>query len=250
MDVNGHTPVSSAADLCQPTALPAAISLKNRPCRTGKINLALNHKVKSMEENHKYLEDISEIRKVMDRSSRFLSLSGWSGILAGLYALAGVLVARFLMYRDGVCSIPTNDTMVELFLLGGAVLALAVGTAVVLAYRKAHWSGIQFWSGVTRRLLVNMFVPLAAGGAFILTAYYKGYWDLILPSTLIFYGLALINVSKFTITELWSLGLIQLVLGLAACWIPQHAHWLWGAGFGVLHIVYGTLMWARYERGA
>ena len=40
-----------------------------------------------------YLRDIGEIRSLMERSSKFISLSGWAGIFAGIYALAGVYVA-------------------------------------------------------------------------------------------------------------------------------------------------------------
>jgi len=77
-----------------------------------------------------------------------------------------------------------------------------------------------------------------------------GYYELIAPCCLIFYGLALVNGSKYTLGEVKYLGYGQVVLGIMNLWLLGYGLYFWAAGFGILHIIYGTLMWWKYERNA
>ena len=65
---------------------------------------------------------------------------------------------------------------------------------------------------------------------------------------LIFYGLALINSSKYTFFEIRYLGIAEIVLGLIASVFVSSGLILWAAGFGLLHIIYGIIMYYKYER--
>lgn len=201
-----------------------------------------------------YIRDIAEMRSMMERSSKFLSLSGWAGILAGIYALAGAAIAyNNLGFRPERSSDSNNadgfsSGMQALIFLALGILVLAIGTAIFLSYKKAAKRGEKLWNPTAKRLVVNMAVPLVAGGLVILILISKGLIELTAPFTLLFYGLALYNASKFTYSEVRTLGLIQIGLGLLGSYFFEYGLLLWALGFGVAHIVYGIYIHYRYER--
>ncbi len=206
-------------------------------------------------EEQDYIRDLAEIRSMMERSSKFLSLSGWAGIMAGLYALAGAYVAyTFLDFNPDKIVYPTiksgslSSGLLNVLFLALGIMILAIGTAIFLSYRKAQKRGETIWHATSRRLLTNMAVPLATGGILILVLLSKGLVGLIIPCTLLFYGLALYNAGKFTYGEVRFLGLIQIGLGLVSSYFIEYSLLLWVLGFGVVHIVYGIYIHFRYER--
>lgn len=208
-----------------------------------------------MKTEQEYIQDLSEIRSIMERSTKFLSLSGWSGILAGIYALAGAFIVYKLFYFNTEEVIyhtlsrqEISGNVIQLFLLGLIILILAIGTGVLLSYRKAKKRGEKLWNPASRRMVINMIIPLITGGIFILILFSKGFIGLMAPLTLIFYGLAIFNASKFTYEELRYLGLLEIGLGLAASYFPGFSLLFWAIGFGALHIIYGIYMHLRYEK--
>ncbi|HEU4472891.1 MAG TPA: hypothetical protein VFR58_17475 [Flavisolibacter sp.] len=208
-----------------------------------------------MKEKRDYIQDIAEMRSMMERSSKFLSLSGLAGVMAGIYALSGAFIAyKFIGFDPGsetynaVEPGTLSPGLLNTFLLAMAILVLAIGTAAVLSHRKAYRRGERFWNATAKRLLINTAVPLVAGGLLILVLIAKGLIGLLIPCTLIFYGLALYNASKFTYEEVRSLGLIEIALGLASAYFVEYGLLLWALGFGLFHIIYGIYMHYRYER--
>jgi hypothetical protein len=207
-----------------------------------------------MKEDQDYIQDIAEMRSLMERSSKFLSLSGLAGIMAGIYALSGTYIAYdfFHFNPDQVAYstvgayLPAN--LLQVTLLAIVVLALAIGTAILLSWKKAHKRGEKFWDPTAKRLLINMSIPLVAGGLLVLILVAKGLIGFIAPFTLLFYGLALVNASKTTYEEVKSLGLIQIGLGLISAYFVEYGLLCWAAGFGVVHIIYGIYIHYRYER--
>lgn len=201
--------------------------------------------------NEKYLRDISEIKQLMNRSSRFISLSGLSGVFAGIYAIVGAVVAGSLLENENLNSVDPNisdELLSQLFLVAGVVLVLALGTAVFLTTRKAGRNGQKIWESTTKRLLINFFAPLTAGGLFCLVLVQYELIGLIAPAMLIFYGLSLIHASKYTFGDLRSLGYANLVLGLIATQFLGFGIYFWAIGFGLFHIVYGIWMYRKYDR--
>lgn len=200
----------------------------------------------------KYIEDIREIREIMNRSSRFISLSGVSGIAVGIIALAAAWLAHLLVFKDGPY-LMADKTGIEASalarLLGLAIGTLAISAAAALYFtkRKSRKQKLKAWDHKSRRLLLNLLIPLLTGGIVCLIFLIRGYIGLLPALTLIFYGLALVNGSKYTLDEIRSLGLAQIVLGLAALQFSNQALLLWGIGFGLLHILYGWLIQRKYE---
>jgi hypothetical protein len=206
-----------------------------------------------MKTEQEYIKDLSEIRSMMERSSKFMSLSGLSGIMAGIYALVGAYIAYRVFYTVDPTSgmggaLMFQDKLTEIFLVGAAVLVLAIGTAVMLSRKKSKQSGEKLWNAVSRRLTLNMAVPLATGGIVVLILLAKGLTGYIAATTLIFYGLALFNASKFTFVELRSLALVEIGLGLIAFYLTGYGLLIWALGFGLLHILYGIYMHLKYEK--
>ncbi len=202
-----------------------------------------------MKEDKDYIRDIAEIRSMMERSSKFLSLSGWAGIMAGIYAFAGALIVWFNLgfNPDRIDYNTSNDTMLNVLLVSIAVLALALFTALFDSYRKAKSKGERAWNATSKRLLINMAIPLLTGTGMIAIAIYYELIGLVAPLTLIFYGLALYNAGNFTFRALRILGFIQIFLGLLSCLLIEYSLIIWIIGFGLIHILYGVYMF-RYEK--
>jgi hypothetical protein len=196
-----------------------------------------------------YLKDISEIKNLMNRSSRFISLSGLSGIFAGLYALIGAAVAYWLVMNSGREYLIVDGRIFRLIMLDLFLIALlSVGTAIFLTTKKARKEGVKMWDSSTRRLLLNFLIPLIVGGIYILIILNQSKYGQTGALMLIFYGLALINASKYTVGNIRYLGLVQVVLGLICAMVPGYGFWLWVLGFGVMHIIYGTMMYIKERK--
>lgn len=206
-----------------------------------------------MKEEQDYIQDIAEMRSMMERSSKFLSLSGLAGVMAGIYALAGAYIAYklFDFHPDQISTAAPGSewpNLLKVISLAIVILVLAIGTAIFLSHKKATKRREKFWNATARRLLVNMAVPLVAGGLLILILIAKGLIGLLVPFTLLFYGLALYNAGKFTYEEVKSLGLINIGLGLVSSYFVEYGLLCWALGFGVVHIIYGIYMHYRYEQ--
>ena len=200
-----------------------------------------------------YLKDISEIRSIMEKSSRFISLSGLSGVMAGIYALIGAAIAYRLVYTsqelvyDQLVVRDVRGNVVSLIIIALSVFTAAVVTGIYLTRRKAKKQGLKTWDESARRSLINLSIPLLTGGILVVIFYYHGLIALIAPVTLIFYGLGLINASHYTYRDIRLLGISEVILGLVASVVIGYGLFIWALGFGVLHIVYGALMYFKYE---
>jgi hypothetical protein len=202
-----------------------------------------------MKTTENYLSEIKEIRKMMEESSRFLSLSGLSGVLVGIYALLGAFVANSIIYTNRLLGWLLNDNILyDLLFLAAIVLVLSLLTVILLTWRKARKGGKKIWNPGSRLMLINLAIPLITGGILILTFIFKGFYEIAAPGCLIFYGLALVNAAKFTRQEIFQLGVIQISLGILAALLPSLGLLLWALGFGAIHIIYGALVYFRYER--
>ncbi|MGQ7944609.1 hypothetical protein [Flavobacterium sp. WC2509] len=197
----------------------------------------------------KYLQDISDIKNMMNKSSQFISLSGLSGILAGVYALIGAYIAHELIQNnDNYIITLESDTFKYILLTAFSVLFLSVGTALLLTVNKVKKEGGTAWNSSSKRMVINFLIPLLTGGIFGLLLLRHGYYGLIAPVTLLFYGLACVNASKYTLRDVRSLGITIIILGLLATEFCGYGLEFWALGFGVCHILYGSMMHFKYDR--
>tara|TARA_R110000868_G_scaffold87807_2_gene245198 strand:- start:4531 stop:5154 length:624 start_codon:yes stop_codon:yes gene_type:complete len=204
--------------------------------------------------SNKYLDDITEIKNMMNKSSRFISLSGLSGILAGLYSLIGAYFANQIIanIRSTQYSVKrfilAYDATEKLIGIAITVILLSIITGIFLSYRKSKKSGEKIWDLTSKRLVFNFLIPLVTGGLFCIILIQNKFIGLIAPTTLIFYGLACVNASKYTLGDVRYLGFVNIVIGLIATQFIGYGLFFWALGFGVFHIFYGTLMYFKYDR--
>lgn len=220
-----------------------------------------------MDKQNEHLENLSEIRSLMERSSRFISLSGLSGVIAGIFAILGATAAYYYIdihsqssndysttpyyYFEYIISENgslNSDALTFFFADAIAILLLSLLVGVLLTVRRAKQKGHSIWDTTAKRLLINLMIPLITGGLFCLVLLYHGLVAFIAPTTLIFYGLALLNASKYTLDDIRYLGICEIGLGLISSMYIGYGLIFWTIGFGILHIIYGMVMYNKYEK--
>lgn len=203
--------------------------------------------------NQKHQEDLAHIRSMMERSSRFISLSGLSGVFAGLSALIGGLYTYMLLENRGVGYYRGQDVVLpenlvsHLIVTALVVLLFALTFGIFFTIRKSKKYNLPIWTSATKNMLFNLAVPLVVGGIFCLALVFHGIYGLIAPATLIFYGLAVINAEKYTFSDIKYLGFSELVLGCISLFYIGYGLIFWIIGFGILHIIYGLVMFKKYK---
>ena len=211
--------------------------------------------------NQKHQEDLAHIRSMMERSSRFISLSGLSGVFAGLSALIGGLYVYQLFKINGVDYFSEGDyeggyeavstipskLVSELVVTGIVILVCAFVFGLAFTIRKSKKYNLPIWTSATKKMLFNLAIPLTVGGVFCLSLLYHQNYGLIAPATLLFYGLALINAEKYTFSDIKYLGYCQLFLGCVSLFNIGYGLVFWIIGFGILHILYGLIMFRKYK---
>lgn len=212
-------------------------------------------------ENKDIYDDISSIKNIMERSTKFISLAGLSGVMAGIYALIGAGIAYTIIPRYSAGSMANYDNAYTgtggFFSLGIAwillvvalmVLFLSIATAILLSARKARRNNQSVWNSSSRSLANAGLLPLLAGGCFAFILYLQHHYGIIAPTCLVFYGLALVSASKYTYGDVKWLGILEIILGLLSLTLPGYGLYFWALGFGVLHILYGAVMYFKYDR--
>ncbi len=214
-----------------------------------------------MNQSEKLSNELSDIKQIMERSSRFISLSGLSGIAAGTCALIGTWFSADVIEQNksAVRSLKRSITDINLaslselfssrlFQIAMVTLIAAMVSAFIFTYRRSRKTNVPVWGITARRLTINVLVPMITGGIFLLALIQNGIYGFVAPGCLIFYGLGVLNASKYTLPETRYLGYGEILLGLINLFFVGEGLYFWAAGFGVLHIVYGIFMWWKYER--
>jgi len=212
-----------------------------------------------MNATQKLSNELHDIKKMMEQSSRFISLSGLSGIAAGVCALIGAWFANNSIGRDELLlhqqSADNTDSILHGDFINSRILQIAFITfvaaflsAFVFTYRRSKKTNVPIWGTTAKRLMINVSVPMIAGGVFLLALIENCVYDFVAPGCLIFYGLGVLNASKYTLHETRYLGYCEILLGLICLYFPSDGLYFWAAGFGILHIIYGVFMWLKYER--
>lgn len=202
---------------------------------------------------NKYENDLTHIRQMMERSSTFISLSGLSGVGAGIVALVGCVLTFYILgrhqinYFDGKPNLYPYHVIMQLAMVALSTLVLGIASGIYFTVKKSKNLGQPLWSSATKNTVKAASIPLVTGGLFCIIATWHQLFYLVAPCMLIFYGLALVSAAKFTHTDIFWLGTCQLVLGLLAAVFVGYGLVFWGIGFGILHIIYGIWMYRKYK---
>ncbi len=206
-----------------------------------------------------HLESIREMRNLMERSSRYLSLSGLAGVIVGFIALGGVsalLLALGIPFGQSIsfmelaaADIPNTARINEyVFMIAAVVFTLSLMTEAVFAFRNARKMGLPLWDATARRMLTALFIPIIGGGVYCLSLMQSGQLDSLAPASLIFYGLGLVNAGKYAVPDVGRLGMAVFMTGLVASFFPSLGVYFWAFGFGFLHIIYGVSIYFKHQR--
>ena len=206
-----------------------------------------------MNTQNESLQELQHIKKMMERSTKFSSVSGFSSIAAGICALAGIWyvvkkIAGWKLNHINNLDIPRGERDIQLLLIAIITFTVAAITSFIFIYLRCKKLGIPVLGMSARRVITNMAIPLFAGSLFIIRLATSGADELIPPACLIFYGLALVNASKFTLNEVRYLGFTEIIIGIINLWILGYGLIFWGIGFGLVHIIYGVIIWWKYEK--
>lgn len=187
------------------------------------------------------LEALQGIRNLMERTSRYLPLSGKAGVIIGSLSIVCSLVV------DAYISV-NLENLTQLLFLFGSLFLVSLLIEIVMAEQNARRKKVPAWDAIAKRFLINLFIPLFAGGVYAFALLQQQQFNMVLPATLVFYGLALVNASRYTIEEIRYLGMVELLLGLLSSCFTDYGLLAWGLGFGVLHVVYGIIIYFKHEK--
>ncbi len=206
-----------------------------------------------MNAQNESLQELQHIKKMMERSTKFSSVSGFSSIAAGICALAGIWyvvkkIAGWKLDHINNLDIPRGERDIQLLLIAIITFTAAAITSFIFIYLRCKKLGIPVLGMSARRVITNMAIPLFAGSLFIIRLATSGAYELIPPACLIFYGLALVNASKYTLNEIRYMGYTEIIIGIINLWILGYGLIFWGIGFGLVHIIYGIIIWWKYEK--
>src|SRR5688572_14075444 len=110
-----------------------------------------------MDSRNEPIQALNDIKQIMDRSSRFVSLSGWSGIAAGICALVAAWIANQLFDKYSVSQNEFETTLNasakgnfyelnrELLLLGLGTFVVAFFFAFLFTFLRSQKTGVPIW---------------------------------------------------------------------------------------------------------
>lgn len=208
-----------------------------------------------MDKQNESFQELQHIKRMMERSTKFSSLSGFSGVAAGICALAGIwfvvkTIAQWKQSNIENLNVSKDELATQLLLIAVATFIAAAFSSFIFVYLRCKKLGIPVLGMSARRVIINIAIPLFVGGLFIFRLATAGTFLLIPPACLIFYGLALVNASKYTLDEIRYLGYSEIIIGIINLWILGYGLIFWGIGFGLLHIIYGIIIWWKYEKNS
>ncbi len=206
----------------------------------------------------KAAKNLAAIRQLMERPIRYSTMSGLSGILAGLAALVGVAIDRHVYNHY----LPREAMWINIFVWAGVFIA-AFTCSAVLTHIRERKQNMPFWSPVKRRILMTILTPFICGIGLTVAIMYRWYikdgpnqWGLIPAICMTFYAVALWQVGSFSIGELRVMAVAFILAALvSACFFQADIpglekgtapSWALGITFGGFHIIYGLVVWIRH----
>jgi hypothetical protein len=181
------------------------------------------------------MDDLSFIRRTMERATEFTAVPGWGGVAMGLTALLAALVAART----------TSPAAWVRYWLVAAGVALVIGGGTMAAKARRAGTPVLSWSG--RRFVLSFLPPLAVGALLTLVLVEHQVVHALPGTWLLLYGTGIVTGGAFSVRAVPVMGICFMLLGAAALFGP--AAWgnpLMAAGFGGLHLVFGLLIARRH----
>ncbi len=190
------------------------------------------------------LRALSDIRAAIDRTTRYSTFSALSGVIAGSAAVAGS--GLFGYFENWAGAQPLWGP--HFLWVWSGVFGIAILSLFLLTWMKARKRGDPAWTPIAKTALSALVGPAAAGILGSAALISSGHYALLPGLWLTLYGCGLYVVSFFAPLFLRALGLAFMGLGFTA-WLsgPEWAALWLGLGFGVLHLIFSVVVFARYR---
>jgi len=203
--------------------------------------------------NENPLDSLNEIKSMMERSSKFTNISGWTWIWVGFVGLISASIAYFIILEEEFrlyTLLPNAQRDINLVILLISTLIVACAGGFYFMINKTNKDGAKFINPTTKRILARFILVLLIGATICAALYMHLSFVYIAPTTLLFYGLALLNVEKDTILEIKYLAYSEIILGLLAFFLIYKGLLFWTIGFGLIHLIFGVWMVLKYDNKA
>ena len=197
------------------------------------------------------INTLHDIKNIMEKSTKFNALSGFSFISVGCIALVSAIISAQTLnnniFETNLYQPISLSQKNHLVIIGFSTLFLAILAAFYFTHKKAVKNKVSLTLGGGPALSLHFVTPLLVGGIVALALLYYQHLVFVAPLLLVFYGLSVVSGSKFTHPELIYLGFIQLALGCLGLFYLGHGLILWTLGFGVAHIIWGIYYYLKHE---
>ncbi len=180
------------------------------------------------------LENLRFIRQTMERSAAFTAVPGKGGIAMGLSAIVAAVTAA-----------QTSGHVWVTVWITESVLAVFLGAWAM--HDKAKKVGVSVLAGSGRKFALSLAPPLVAGALLTAVLVHQGNFAILPGMWLLLYGTGVVTGGAFSVPVVPVMGLCFMALGSGALVAPATwGNWLLAAGFGGLHIAFGSLISERY----
>jgi hypothetical protein len=181
------------------------------------------------------MDNLRFIRETMERAGSFTAVSGWGQIAIGVSAVLAAWIA-------------SQQIATALWLavwMGEALVSLAIGVAT--AGWKAHRAGMPLLSGPGRKFVLSLAPPLVAGALLTIVLFQAGLIQLLPGVWMLLFGVGVVTAGAFSVRIVPVMGCAFMLLGAVALFLPLGwGNALMAAGFGGLHLVFGSVIAWRY----
>ena len=191
----------------------------------------------------------------MQQYTSYFSLSGFSGILLGIYGLLMVYVLHILTSTygdgfDGSSQLPIALLEIVITIFGIVMILISLFTLWIRARRENKKQNSKLWNPFSKKTRLQTLVPLIFFIAVLIIVANKGYYSLITPLLLFLYGILLLNVSRVSLKRLRLLAIAEMILGIIAYFIYDNELLFLAIGLGAFHLLYGVFTLNQNKKAA
>jgi hypothetical protein len=181
------------------------------------------------------IDNLRYIRETMERASAFTAVPGWGQVMIGATALAVTYLAA---------QQPTPRAWLFVWVAEAIISSLIAGW---LMDRKARALGVPLLSGPGRKVAFSLSPPMIVGALLTVALFRAGLFSSIPAVWLLLYGTGVVTGGMYSVSVVPVMGICFMLLGGVALFAPaSFGNWLLAAGFGGLHIIFGSIIARKY----
>ena len=181
------------------------------------------------------MDNLRFIRETMEAAATFTAVSGWGTVAIGATAIGAAVLSAM-----------TQSTTRWVFIwLCEAMLSVLISVYTMAI--KARRAQQPLWSVSARKILFSFAPPMAVGALLTLVFFEHGLLALLPGTWILLYGVGVVAAGTFSVRIVPVMGIAFMAVGTVAMFVPPSwATECMAAGFGGLHLFFGTLIARRH----